>query len=89
MNNKILAEGILLALSSFGMIIEKWEGNIMYVSVPKYSTDYGHGQEVLAGKKLADRIQTKLRDMGCKDVQIKYRLRDEIWSEEKRKRILN
>ena len=89
MDNNLLAEGILLGMSSFGMIIDKWEDNIMYISVPKDSTDYGpDGETPLAGKKLADRIQTKLRDLGAEDLKIKYRIRDEIWTREKRERIL-
>lgn len=88
MDNRLLAEGMLLGMSSFGMIIDTWEDNIMYISVPKESTDYGPTGEALAGKKLADRILTKLRDLGIKDMQIKYRIRDEIWTKEKRDQIL-
>jgi hypothetical protein len=88
MNSRLLAEGMLLGMSSFGMVIDKWEDNIMYISVPKDSTDYGPTGEALAGKKLADRIQTKLRDLGCKDLRIKYKIRDEIWTKEKRESIL-
>lgn len=88
MDNRLLAEGMLLGMSSFGMIIDKWEDNIMYISVPKESIDYGPTGEALAGKKLADRILTKLRDLGIKDMQIKYRIRDEIWTKEKRDQIL-
>lgn len=89
MDNRLLAEGMLLGMSSFGMVIDKWEDNIMYISVPKESTDYGPTGEVLAGKKLADRIQTKLRDLGAEDLKIKYRIRDEVWTKEKRNQILN
>ena len=88
MNNRLLAEGMLLGMSSFGMVIDKWEDNIMYISVPKESTDYGPTGEILAGKKLADRIQTKLRDLGCKELRIKYKIRDEVWTKEKRESIL-
>ena len=88
MNNRLLAEGMLLGMSSFGMVIDKWEDNIMYISVPKDSTDYGPTGEILAGKKLADRIQTKLRDLGCKELRIKYKIRDEVWTKEKRESIL-
>ncbi len=88
MDNRLLAEGMLLGMSSFGMVIDKWENNIMYISVPRYSTDYGPTGETLAGKKLADRIQTKLRDLGAKDLKIKYRIRDETWTKEKREQIL-
>lgn len=89
MDNRLLAEGMLLGMSSFGMVIDKWEDNIMYISVPKESTDYGPTGEALAGKKLADRIQTKLRDLGAKDLKIKYRIRDEIWTKEKRDNIIS
>lgn len=90
MDNRLLAEGMLLGMSSFGMVIDKWEGNIMYVSVPKESTDYGPtGETPLAGKKLADRILTKLSDLGCKDIKVKYRIREEIWTKEKREKILS
>ena len=88
MNNDLLAQGILLGMSSFGIVLEKWEGNTLYISVPKDTTDYRDESEKLAGKKLADRVQTKLRDLGCRDIRIKFRLRDEIWTEEKRKSIL-
>ena len=88
MSNDLLAQGILLGMSSFGIVIEKWEGNTLYISVPKDTTDYRDESEKLAGKKLADRVQTKLRDLGCSDLRIKFRLRDEIWTEEKRKSIL-
>jgi hypothetical protein len=80
---------MLLGMSSFGMVIDKWEDNIMYISVPKESTDYGPTGEVLVGKKLADRIQTKLRDLGAQDLKIKYRIRDEVWSKEKTNRVLS
>jgi hypothetical protein len=89
MDNRLLAEGMLLGMSSFGMVIDKWEDNIMYISVPKESTDYGPTGEALAGKKLADRIQTKLRDLGCKNLKIRYRIRDEIWTKEKRDNIIS
>ena len=89
MNSRLLAEGMLLGISSFGMVIEKWEDDIMYISVPRESTDYWPTGEVLAGKKLADRILTKLVDLGCKDIKIKYRIRDEIWTKEKRDRIIS
>ena len=90
MNNRLLAEGMLLGMSSFGMVIDKWEDNVMYISVPRDSTDYGpNGETSLAGKKLADRILTKLRDLGCGDIKIKYRIREEIWTKEKRENILS
>jgi hypothetical protein len=91
MDNRLLAQGMLLGLESFGLEIDKWEDNIMYISVPKDTTDFGpdNNGEAIAGKKLADRVQTKFRDMGCKDLKIKYRIRDEVWSKEKTNRVLS
>ena len=89
MDNRLLAEGMLLGMSSFGMEIIKWDSDTMYISVPKDTTDYKDESEKLAGKKLADRILTKLRDLGCKDLKIKYQIRDEVWTKEKRERILH
>ena len=89
MDNYLLAQGMLLGMSSLGMEIIKWEQDTIYISVPKDTTDYRDESERLAGKKLADRILTKLRDLGAKDLKIKYQIRDEIWTREKRERILN
>jgi len=80
---------MLLGISSLGVVIDKWEENIIYISVPKDTTDYNAESEKLAGKKLADRLQTKFRDLGCCGLQVKYRIRDEIWTKEKRDRIIS
>ena len=87
MNNRLLAKGFLLGMKSLGIIIDKWEEDTIYISVPKDTTDYREETEKLAGKKLADRLQTKFRDMGCKNLKIKYRIRDEVWTKEKREKI--
>lgn len=89
MDNRLLAEGMLLGMSSFGVIINKWDENTIYISVPKDTTYLSELGEALAGKKLADRLQTRFRDLGCGDLKIKYQIRDEIWSKEKTDRILN
>jgi hypothetical protein len=89
MNNELFAEGILLGISSFGVVFDKWEENTLYISVPAYSTDFQpDGQVPLAGKALADRLQTKFRDMGATNLKIKYRIRNETWTSEDRKRII-
>jgi hypothetical protein len=85
----IFAEGILLGISSLGIIFDKWEENVIYISVPRYSTDYGpDGQPPLAGKALADRFQTRLKDMGASNLQVKYRIREETWTKRDRERIM-
>jgi hypothetical protein len=88
LDNNLLAEGMLLGMSSFGMEIIKWDSDTIYISVPRFSTDYGPTGEALAGKKLADRIYTKLHDLGC-NIKIKYQIRDETWTRTKREQILS
>ena len=89
MNNVSLAKGMLLAMKSLGVIVDKWddtsEGTDLYISVPKTSTDKGQ----LAGKQLADRLMTKFRDMGASDIKVKFRIRDEVWTKEKSEAIMN
>jgi hypothetical protein len=88
MDNRLLAEGMLLGMSSFGVEIIKWTDDTMYISVPKDTTDISELGEALTGKKLADRLQTKFRDLGCKDLKIKYQIRDEVWTKAKAERIM-
>lgn len=89
MNNVALAKGMLLAMKSLGVIVDKWndtsEGTDLYISVPKASTDKGQ----LAGKQLADRLMTRFRDMGASDIKVKFRIRDEVWTKEKSEAIMN
>jgi hypothetical protein len=81
-------EGIFLGISSLGVVFDKWEEDVIYISVPKTSTDFGpDGQQPLAGKALADRLQTRFRDMGAYNLKVKYRIRDEVWTKEKREKI--
>lgn len=81
-------EGIFLGISSLGVVFDNWEEDVIYISVPKASTDFGpDGQQPLAGKALADRLQTRFRDMGAANLKVKYRIRDEVWTKEKREKI--
>ena len=86
MNNNLIAKGMMIAFRGLGVEIHDWktENNVevIYISVPKETIDTTDPVK-LAGKPLADRIMTKLRDMGL-PVQIKFRIRDEVWTTEKR-----
>ena len=84
MNIEDLLGGFLLGLSAAGMIIEKWEEDVLYISVPKATNI----RDLPVGKQLADRIQTNLQDLGI-NIKIKYMLRDELWTQEKSKQILS
>ena len=86
MNNELLAKGMVLGMRSLGIEIDDWQdtydSTTVWISVPRETIDPKHN---LAGKALADRLMTKFRDMGCKNFKVKYRIRDEVWTEEKSK----
>ena len=88
MRSDLMAQGMVIAFRGLGIQIENWVDTpsgepIIYISVPKETTDIGPDGLGLAGKKLADRIFTKLHEMGA-NAQIKYKIRDEVWTKEKR-----
>lgn len=88
MNNELLAKGMMIAFRGLGIQIEDWVDTTttttIYISVPKETTDTGPTGVALAGKALADRLLTKMRDMGANNLAIKFRIRDEVWTKEKR-----
>lgn len=88
MNNTLMAKGMVLAFRSMGIEIEDWvdtyDGTTIYISVPKETIDTASAGVNLAGKPLADRLKTKMRDMGCKNFDVKFRIRNEVWTKEKR-----
>lgn len=88
MNNELIAKGMMIAFRGLGIQIEDWVDTAttttVYISVPKETTDTGPTGVALAGKALADRMLTKMRDMGAENLQIKFKIRDEVWTREKR-----
>ena len=88
MNYELMAKGMMIAFRGLGIQIEDWVDTAttttIYISVPKETTDTGPTGVNLAGKALADRMLTKMRDMGAENLQIKFKIRDEIWTREKR-----
>lgn len=57
----------------------------LYISVPK-DTDHlnAYGQK-MSGEFLAKRIKETLTEMGVKRLSVKYKIRDEVWDDNKRK----
>ena len=88
MNTNLMAQGMMIAFRGLGIQIEDWKqidgDEVIYISVPKESTDNGPTGVPLAGKALADRMLTKMRDMGAHNLQIKFKIRNEVWTREKR-----
>lgn len=83
---KGLGEAIYIVWASFGVVIEKINESVdnleIFISVPKssYHNDV-HGNE-MAGNLLAKRFKDKMKDMGVKRLTVRYRVRDEYWTEQ-------
>ena len=83
---KGLGEAIYIVWMSLGVVIEKINESVdsleIFISVPKssYRNDV-HGNE-MAGDHLAKRFKDKTKDMGVKRLTVRYRVRDEYWTEQ-------
>lgn len=83
---KGLGEAVYIVWASFGVEIEKINESVdsleIFISVPKssYQND-AHGNE-MAGDYLAKRFKDTMKDMGVKRLTVKYRVRNEHWTEQ-------
>ncbi len=88
MNNELMAKVMMTTFRGLGIQIEDWvdttASTTIYISVPKETTDIRPTGVKLAGKALADRMLTSMKDMGANNLVIKFRIRDEVWTREKR-----
>jgi hypothetical protein len=80
MNTKLLAQGLLLGMKSLGIMVDKLDENVLYISVPSATTDARHP---LAGRQLAAQLKSKFAEMCNTDIIVKYKVRDEVWTKEK------
>lgn len=83
---KGLGEAVYIVWASFGVEIEKINESIdsleIFISVPK-SSHYNdvHGNE-MAGDHLAKRFKDTMKDIGVKRLTVRYRIRNEHWTEQ-------
>ena len=92
MNNGMIGQAMYLTWLSLGVEIdnikESTEELVLYISVPK-DTVAAHSisstGDKMAGAYLAKRVKKTMTDMGVKRLTVKYKVRDEIWTEDKRK----
>lgn len=83
---KGLGAAVYIVWASFGVQIEKVNESVdnleIFISVPKSSYHYDvHGKE-MAGDFLAKLFKDKMKDMGVKRLTVRYRVRDEYWTEQ-------
>lgn len=82
--------GFVLGLSSFGIVIEKWDddSNVVYISVPETSDEIDAKGNEMAGMYLAKREKEVLSSMGV-PLQLKARIREgDHWTKEKGKQAM-
>ena len=83
---KGLGEAAYIVWASFGIEIEKVNESVdsleIFISVPKssYHKDV-HGNE-MAGDYLAKRFKDKMQGIGVKRLTVRYRVRNEHWTEQ-------
>lgn len=81
-----LGEAVYIVWASFGVEIEKVNESVdsleIFISVPKssYQSDT-HGNE-MARDYLAKLFKDKMKDMGVKRLTVRYRIRNEYWTEQ-------
>ena len=83
---KGLGESIYIVWMSFGIVIEKVNESVdsleIFISVPKSSYRHDvHGNE-MAGDHLARRFKDTMKGIGVKRLTVRYRVRDEYWTEQ-------
>lgn len=93
MGNKLMAKGIYLALRGLGVRINDMQENeyeiILYISVPQdtvAANSVSANGEKMAGAHLAKTLKEKMSHfVSDKRLVVKYKIRNEIWTDEKRK----
>lgn len=83
---KGLGEVAYIVWKSLGIIIERINESVdnfeVFISVPSSSYHKDVNGNEMAGDHLAKRFKIALKDMGVKRLTVKYRVRNEYWTEE-------
>lgn len=91
MNNSLIAKSVVIAWAGYGVIINNIvedSGRLtIYMSVPKDTvcsmSTSATGQK-MCGSYLANRLQTTLNEMTRMKNVVMYKVREEVWNDEKR-----
>lgn len=83
---KGLGEAAYIVWASFGVEIEKINESVdsleIFISVPKSSYQNDTHNNEMAGDYLAKRFKDTMKDMGVKRLTVRYRVRNEHWTEQ-------
>ena len=83
-----LGEAVLISLAGVGLTFDKvdetQESLTMYISVPSSSYHVDARGREMSGDYLAKRVKQTMVEMGVKRLTVKYRIRNEHWTKEKK-----
>lgn len=83
---KGLGEAAYIVWASFGVEIEKINESVdsleIFISVPKSSYRNDVHSNEMAGDHLAKRFKDTMKDIGVKRLTVRYRVRNEHWTEQ-------
>lgn len=83
---KGLGEAVYIVWASFGVEIEKINESVdnleIFISVPKSSYRNDVHSNEMAGDYLAKRFKDTMKDIGVKRLTVRYRVRNEHWTEQ-------
>lgn len=83
---KGLGEAVYIVWASFGVEIEKINESVdnleIFISVPKSSYRNDVHSNEMAGAHLAKRFKDTMKDIGVKRLTVRYRVRNEHWTEQ-------
>lgn len=83
---KGLGETVYIVWVSFGVVIEKINESVdnleIFISVPKSSYRNDVHNNEMAGAYLAKQFKNKMKDIGVKRLTVRYRVRNEHWTEQ-------
>lgn len=83
---KGLGEAVYIVWASFGVEIEKINESVdnleIFISVPKSSYCNDVHSNAMAGDYLAQRFKDTMKDIGVKRLTVRYRVRNEHWTEQ-------
>lgn len=83
---KGLGEAAYIVWRSFGVEIDKINETVdsleIFISVPKSSYQKDTNENEMAGDHLAKRFKDTMKGMGVKRLTVRYRVRNEHWTEQ-------
>lgn len=73
----------IISWIGFGVQIEQFINNIIYITVPRFSHNKDISGKDLAGEILAQQYKEKMNEESDREIIVKMKIRDEHWTPQK------